>query len=201
MPAGLCQSQAWRRALGPAPRARPGTWLGCWRKLQGRGPTSCPGAGLGSVPVVASCDIVRQGPPANEDTREKAAQGVKAFEELLVTKCKSLALPLAPSPVAPWATPGFDCRARPLGPGWGRHPAAHCLTAVSLASLLSVRDAPCVHVAGARPRGTEGTVSWTVCGGRQEGSAVAQASRWAPCRRPLSPQGRAGRRPCSGRPW
>uniref|UniRef100_A0A8C3XAY0 snRNA-activating protein complex subunit 4 n=1 Tax=Catagonus wagneri TaxID=51154 RepID=A0A8C3XAY0_9CETA len=29
------------------------------------------------------------GPPANEDTREKAAQGVKAFEELLVTKWKS----------------------------------------------------------------------------------------------------------------
>ncbi|KAM5298565.1 snRNA-activating protein complex subunit 4 [Ctenodactylus gundi] len=28
------------------------------------------------------------GPPANEDTREKAAQGVKAFEELLVTKWK-----------------------------------------------------------------------------------------------------------------
>uniref|UniRef100_A0A8C9K1X3 snRNA-activating protein complex subunit 4 n=1 Tax=Panthera tigris altaica TaxID=74533 RepID=A0A8C9K1X3_PANTA len=29
------------------------------------------------------------GPPANEDTREKAAQGIKAFEELLVTKWKS----------------------------------------------------------------------------------------------------------------
>nr|XP_044989631.1 snRNA-activating protein complex subunit 4 isoform X1 [Jaculus jaculus]XP_044989640.1 snRNA-activating protein complex subunit 4 isoform X1 [Jaculus jaculus] len=28
------------------------------------------------------------GPPANEDTREKAAQGIKAFEELLVTKWK-----------------------------------------------------------------------------------------------------------------
>uniref|UniRef100_A0A8I5QKS3 Small nuclear RNA activating complex polypeptide 4 n=1 Tax=Homo sapiens TaxID=9606 RepID=A0A8I5QKS3_HUMAN len=29
------------------------------------------------------------GPPANEDTREKAAQGIKAFEELLVTKWKN----------------------------------------------------------------------------------------------------------------
>ncbi|XP_075415922.1 snRNA-activating protein complex subunit 4 isoform X2 [Tenrec ecaudatus] len=29
------------------------------------------------------------GPPANEDTREKAAQGVKSFEQLLVTKWKS----------------------------------------------------------------------------------------------------------------
>uniref|UniRef100_A0A673UU67 Small nuclear RNA activating complex polypeptide 4 n=1 Tax=Suricata suricatta TaxID=37032 RepID=A0A673UU67_SURSU len=29
------------------------------------------------------------GPPANEDTREKAAQGIKAFEELLVTKWKT----------------------------------------------------------------------------------------------------------------
>ncbi|XP_023371960.1 snRNA-activating protein complex subunit 4 isoform X2 [Otolemur garnettii] len=29
------------------------------------------------------------GPPANEETREKAAQGIKAFEELLVTKWKS----------------------------------------------------------------------------------------------------------------
>ncbi|XP_058380457.1 snRNA-activating protein complex subunit 4 isoform X2 [Diceros bicornis minor] len=29
------------------------------------------------------------GPPANEDTREKAAQGIKSFEELLVTKWKS----------------------------------------------------------------------------------------------------------------
>ncbi|KAK2506965.1 hypothetical protein MC885_006560 [Smutsia gigantea] len=29
------------------------------------------------------------GPPANEDTREKASQGIKAFEELLVTKWKS----------------------------------------------------------------------------------------------------------------
>lgn len=29
------------------------------------------------------------GPPANEDTREKAAQGIKAFTELLVTKCTS----------------------------------------------------------------------------------------------------------------
>ncbi|XP_051022414.1 snRNA-activating protein complex subunit 4 [Acomys russatus] len=28
------------------------------------------------------------GPPANEDTREKAAQGIKAFEQLLVTKWK-----------------------------------------------------------------------------------------------------------------
>lgn len=28
------------------------------------------------------------GPPANEETREKAAQGIKAFEELLVTKWK-----------------------------------------------------------------------------------------------------------------
>ncbi|KAM5259514.1 snRNA-activating protein complex subunit 4 isoform 2-T11 [Hipposideros larvatus] len=28
------------------------------------------------------------GPPANEDTREKAAQGIKAFEDLLVTKWK-----------------------------------------------------------------------------------------------------------------
>ncbi|KAK2120683.1 hypothetical protein P7K49_002069 [Saguinus oedipus] len=33
------------------------------------------------------------GPPANEDTREKAAQGIKAFEELLVTKCKSPSWP------------------------------------------------------------------------------------------------------------
>ncbi|XP_027471644.2 snRNA-activating protein complex subunit 4 isoform X3 [Zalophus californianus] len=29
------------------------------------------------------------GPPANEETREKAAQGIKAFEELLVTKWKN----------------------------------------------------------------------------------------------------------------
>uniref|UniRef100_A0AC11AVA9 Small nuclear RNA activating complex polypeptide 4 n=1 Tax=Ovis aries TaxID=9940 RepID=A0AC11AVA9_SHEEP len=29
------------------------------------------------------------GPPANEDTREKAAQGIKAFKELLVTKWKT----------------------------------------------------------------------------------------------------------------
>uniref|UniRef100_A0A671FWY2 snRNA-activating protein complex subunit 4 n=1 Tax=Rhinolophus ferrumequinum TaxID=59479 RepID=A0A671FWY2_RHIFE len=29
------------------------------------------------------------GPPANEDTREKAAQGIKAFEDLLVTKWKN----------------------------------------------------------------------------------------------------------------
>ncbi|XP_033271164.1 snRNA-activating protein complex subunit 4 isoform X1 [Orcinus orca] len=29
------------------------------------------------------------GPPANEDTRERAAQGIKAFEELLVTKWKT----------------------------------------------------------------------------------------------------------------
>uniref|UniRef100_A0A8C6E3K6 snRNA-activating protein complex subunit 4 n=1 Tax=Moschus moschiferus TaxID=68415 RepID=A0A8C6E3K6_MOSMO len=29
------------------------------------------------------------GPPANEDTREKAAQGIKSFEELLVTKWKT----------------------------------------------------------------------------------------------------------------
>uniref|UniRef100_A0A8D1K981 snRNA-activating protein complex subunit 4 n=1 Tax=Sus scrofa TaxID=9823 RepID=A0A8D1K981_PIG len=33
--------------------------------------------------------VTGAGPPANEDTREKAAQGVKAFEELLVTKWKS----------------------------------------------------------------------------------------------------------------
>ncbi|XP_067398290.1 snRNA-activating protein complex subunit 4-like [Emydura macquarii macquarii] len=30
----------------------------------------------------------QQGPPANEDTREKKAQGIKSFEELLVKKCK-----------------------------------------------------------------------------------------------------------------
>uniref|UniRef100_A0A8C0G2I0 snRNA-activating protein complex subunit 4 n=1 Tax=Chelonoidis abingdonii TaxID=106734 RepID=A0A8C0G2I0_CHEAB len=28
------------------------------------------------------------GPPANEDTREKTAQGIKSFEELLIKKCK-----------------------------------------------------------------------------------------------------------------
>ncbi|XP_011812802.1 PREDICTED: snRNA-activating protein complex subunit 4 [Colobus angolensis palliatus] len=34
-------------------------------------------------------DPLISGPPANEDTREKAAQGIKAFEELLVTKWKN----------------------------------------------------------------------------------------------------------------
>ncbi|KAM6170137.1 snRNA-activating protein complex subunit 4 [Rhynchocyon petersi] len=33
--------------------------------------------------------VTGMGPPANEDMREKAAQGVKSFEELLVTKWKS----------------------------------------------------------------------------------------------------------------
>ncbi|XP_023422174.1 snRNA-activating protein complex subunit 4 isoform X3 [Cavia porcellus] len=32
--------------------------------------------------------VTGMGPPANEDTREKAAQGIKAFEQLLVTKWK-----------------------------------------------------------------------------------------------------------------
>ena len=40
--------------------------------------------------------ILRQGPPANEDTREKAAQGIKAFTELLVTKCTSPAPGVCP---------------------------------------------------------------------------------------------------------
>ncbi|XP_047554747.1 snRNA-activating protein complex subunit 4 isoform X1 [Lutra lutra] len=33
--------------------------------------------------------VTGMGPPANEETREKAAQGIKAFEELLVTKWKN----------------------------------------------------------------------------------------------------------------
>lgn len=33
--------------------------------------------------------VTGMGPPANEDTREKSAQGIKSFDQLLVTKWKS----------------------------------------------------------------------------------------------------------------
>lgn len=31
---------------------------------------------------------LHQGPPSNEDAKEKAAQGIKSFEQLISTKCK-----------------------------------------------------------------------------------------------------------------
>uniref|UniRef100_A0A8D2H986 snRNA-activating protein complex subunit 4 n=1 Tax=Urocitellus parryii TaxID=9999 RepID=A0A8D2H986_UROPR len=43
---------------------------------------------LAEVSLLLAQNREQQGPPANEETREKAAQGIKAFEELLVTKWK-----------------------------------------------------------------------------------------------------------------
>uniref|UniRef100_A0A8D0HQL4 Small nuclear RNA activating complex polypeptide 4 n=1 Tax=Sphenodon punctatus TaxID=8508 RepID=A0A8D0HQL4_SPHPU len=41
------------------------------------------------VDILISQNREQQGPPANEDTRAKAAQGIKSFEDLIITKWKN----------------------------------------------------------------------------------------------------------------
>lgn len=66
------------------------------------------------------------GPPANEDTREKAAQGIKAFEQLLVTKCKSPDRLLGGHPVAIETTEGIPTAWPLLGISCGSHACPSC---------------------------------------------------------------------------
>uniref|UniRef100_A0A8C6E0S7 snRNA-activating protein complex subunit 4 n=1 Tax=Moschus moschiferus TaxID=68415 RepID=A0A8C6E0S7_MOSMO len=91
----------WPRPMDKRHRAAPPALLP--HGVQSHSPGRAPGLGIharwrtgsrvpaGSTPGSAHSmtDILRQGPPANEDTREKAAQGIKSFEELLVTKWKT----------------------------------------------------------------------------------------------------------------
>ncbi|KAM6182493.1 snRNA-activating protein complex subunit 4 [Erethizon dorsatum] len=66
-----------------------------WGLSGSQGPRAKDGKGLPSHMYIGHFmkpyfkdKVTGVGPPANEDTREKAAQGIKAFEQLLVTKWK-----------------------------------------------------------------------------------------------------------------
>lgn len=88
--ATLCRWVVPGKAAAPGPGVEGQAWPGPAAGGDG-------GGGGGGEPHPDAA--LGQGPPANEDAREKAGQGIKTFEELLVTKCEGCArAPRLPHP-------------------------------------------------------------------------------------------------------